>query len=197
MNRYLIRVPLRSISEWRPPFQIQFDPTGKKTIYSTQSANTFLKIFAPLNVGFIGIHTYLSFTEYLYPLVPGRFGLLITYVSLNALGALMAFSVEYVSRKFAKTISLKQNGRQLLLTFHSAFTSFYHTETINIADIQKIEEFSREHFKITTSEGVKFLISHSRNEIQDEESKILFKKVLAGITINTIGTPMPNRIRRY
>lgn len=60
-----------------PQQPLKFNTEGKCLLYSTPSATvisiqTFLKVYAPINIGFIGIHVFFSLAEFFNPLVPGN-----------------------------------------------------------------------------------------------------------------------------
>jgi hypothetical protein len=68
------------------------------------------------------VHTYFTITEYYYPLIPGRLEYIIMSSSLTGLGIAIASTVEYFSRRFVKKILLTKDGKQIIFTFHSAFS---------------------------------------------------------------------------
>jgi hypothetical protein len=80
-----------------------------------------LKLFAPINIGFILVHGYLSLDEYFHPILPGKYTYLLMTTSLLGIGIGMAVSVEIFARKFIKHIYLLNDGKTLSIEFHNAF----------------------------------------------------------------------------
>lgn len=114
---------------FKPATPLQFDSDGKLLLYTTPSATvfsnqTFLRIFAPINLGFILVHGYLSVAEIMYPIIEGRYGYLMMTSSLFGVGIGMAVSVEIFARRFIKNIHLLSDGQNISIDFHSAFLVF-------------------------------------------------------------------------
>mmetsp|Transcript_1989 Transcript_1989/g.4448 ORF Transcript_1989/g.4448 Transcript_1989/m.4448 type:complete len:130 (+) Transcript_1989:4997-5386(+) len=120
--RWGVRAFSSSIKIHKPSQKLEFDNHGLMLIYQTPSASTFLKVYAPINIGFIGLHLYLMVDEIMRPVVPGMYGYLAMSTCLSAIGMGVAYSVEMFARRYIKTIYLKNNGQALLINFHSAYT---------------------------------------------------------------------------
>ena len=110
-----------------PGFPLQFDPRGELLLFYNPGARvrttqTFLKIYAPINMTFVLYHSYLSFNEYFYPAVPGSYFSLGITGGLTALGLLVAVSVQRFSRKMVKSVALLEDGKHVRVTFLSAFS---------------------------------------------------------------------------
>jgi hypothetical protein len=112
---------------YNPSFPLKFDPRGELLLFynpgaTVTSTQTFLKVYAPINLTFVLYHSYLSFNEFFYPGVPGSYFALGITTGLTALGLAVAFSVQRFSRKMVKSVALLDDGKQVRVTFLSAFS---------------------------------------------------------------------------
>jgi len=110
-----------------PSVPLKFDPRGELLLFYNPGATvpptqTFLKIYAPINLTFVLYHSYLTFNEFFYPAVPDSYFSLCITGGLTALGLVIAYSVQRFSRKMVKSVALLEDGKQVRVTFLSAFS---------------------------------------------------------------------------
>ncbi|OMJ79210.1 hypothetical protein SteCoe_20811 [Stentor coeruleus] len=179
---------------FRPNFPLPFDSDGKLMIFTTPSATTFLRVYAPINLGFILVHGYLTLTEYMYPIIPGKYGYLIMTSSLLALGIGIAATVEIFSRRFIKNIYLMNDGKHLLFTFHSAFTFNDSELKIDIGKCTGLDEIYSQNYRLNIPGNKTLYLNLDRNEMMDDKMVGLLHKVLNGFYINTLGEKNINKL---
>lgn len=122
---------LRSFSTpkyFRPAQPLDFDSDGRLLLYSTPSATvhptqTFLKFYAPINLGFILFHGYLTITEYMNPLIPGKSGYLIMSTSLLGIGICIAASVEHLFQEICEEYLPAGQWQAFIIHFPQCFHS--------------------------------------------------------------------------
>jgi hypothetical protein len=64
----MLRRSFAKLKIFKPPAPINFE-NNEFLVYSTPSANTFLKVYAPINIGFVLLNGYFAVDEYCHPIV--------------------------------------------------------------------------------------------------------------------------------
>ena len=165
-----------------------FDKNKEHLIYSTPSATTFLRVYAPVNIGFVALNGWFAIDEYLHPLVEGLNGYMWLCAGLSATGVMLGGTVEYFARRFVSEVHLLEDGKRIRLTFHTAYTFRKNSKIIPISCLKGGEEMSQHNYKIKIEGTGTVYFNDFRNELKDDPTaRETFRKVIEGYWVNTIG----------
>jgi hypothetical protein len=123
--------------------------------------------------------------ELVRPVEPGMYGYLMLSSCVSVVGIGLAYSVEQLARKFIKTIYLKNDGKTLLINFHSAYTLNSRQQTFDISQFKAIEESSDRNFRLDYGENKTLHMNLNRNQEKDPIVLEVMDEVLKGSYIDT------------